>query len=139
MIYAVIDTNVFVSALLSRHPDAATVQVVNAMLKHGICPLYNQEIIVEYQDVLHRDKFRFPEDAIDYIIKAVQDYGISAERISSSEIFPDPKDIVFYEVALSKDGAYLVTGNIKHFPKTPIVVTPVEMLEILECQEKNND
>lgn len=139
MIYAVIDTNVFVSALLSRHPDAATVQVVNAMLKHGICPLYNQEIIVEYQDVLHRDKFRFPEDAIDYIIKAVQDYGISAERINSSEIFPDPKDIVFYEVALSKDGAYLVTGNIKHFPKTPIVVTPVEMLEILECQEKNND
>lgn len=139
MIYAVIDTNVFVSALLSRHPDAATVQVVNAMLKHGICPLYNQEIIVEYQDVLHRDKFRFPEDAIDNIIKAVQDYGISAERINSSEIFPDPKDIVFYEVALSKDGAYLVTGNIKHFPKTPIVVTPVEMLEILECQEKNND
>ena len=139
MIYAVIDTNVFVSALLSRHPDAATVQVVNAMLKHGICPLYNQEIIVEYQDVLLRDKFRFPEDAIDYIIKAVQDYGISAERINSSEIFPDPKDIVFYEVALSKDGAYLVTGNIKHFPKTPIVVTPVEMLEILECQEKNND
>lgn len=28
MIYAVIDTNVLVSALLSHHPDAATVQVV---------------------------------------------------------------------------------------------------------------
>lgn len=132
MIYAVIDTNVFVSALLSRHPDSATVQVVNALLKHGICPLYSQEIIVEYKDVLHRDKFRFPIEAIDYIINAVQDYGISAERVISSEIFPDPKDIVFYEVALSKDDAYLVTGNIKHFPKTPIVVTPVEMLEILK-------
>ena len=139
MIYAVIDTNVFVSALLSRHPDSATVQVVNALLKRGICPLYNQEIIIEYQDVLHRDKFRFPKEAIDYIINAVQDYGISAERINSFETFPDPKDIVFYEVALSKDGAYLVTGNIKHFPKTPIVVTPVEMLEILEFQKKNND
>lgn len=138
MIYAVIDTNVFVSALLSRHPDSATVQVVNALLKHGICPLYNQEIIVEYKDVLHRDKFRFPIEAIDYIINAVQDYGISAERVISSEIFPDPKDIVFYEVALSKDDAYLVTGNIKHFPKTPIVVTPVEMLEILKGQ-KNKD
>jgi putative PIN family toxin of toxin-antitoxin system len=138
MIYAVIDTNVFVSALLSRHPDSATVQVVNALLKHGICPLYSQEIIVEYKDVLHRDKFRFPIEAIDYIINAVQDYGISAERVISSEIFPDPKDIVFYEVALSKDDAYLVTGNIKHFPKTPIVVTPVEMLEILKGQ-KNKD
>ena len=77
-------------------------------------------------------------EAIDYIINAVQDYGISAERVISSEIFPDPKDIVFYEVALSKDDAYLVTGNIKHFPKTPIVVTPVEMLEILKGQ-KNKD
>ena len=44
MIYAVIDTNVFVAALLSRHPDSATVQVVNALLRNGICPLYNKEI-----------------------------------------------------------------------------------------------
>lgn len=53
MIYAVIDTNVFVSALLSRYADSATVQVVNAMFINGICPLYNQEIIDEYQNVLH--------------------------------------------------------------------------------------
>ena len=32
---------------------------------------------------------------------------------------------------IAKEDAYLVTGNSKHFPKTPIVVTPVEMLEIL--------
>ena len=30
--------------------------------------------------------------------------------------FPDLKDIVFYEVALSKEDSYLITGNIKHFP-----------------------
>ena len=132
MIYAVIDTNVFVSALLSRHPDSATVQVVNTIFKNGICPLYNSEIIAEYQEVLHRNKFCFPSEAIDSIIKTVQDNGINAERIHSSEYFPDPKDIVFYEVALSKDDAYLVTGNKKHFPQTPIVVTPAEMLEILE-------
>lgn len=47
---------------------------------------------------------------------------------------PDPKDIVFYEVALSKEDAYLVTGNQKHFPKAPIVVTPAEMMEILDKQ-----
>ena len=132
MIYAVIDTNVFVSALLSRHSDSATVQVVNAILKNGICPLYNQEIIDEYQEVLHRGKFHFPPEAIDSIIKTVQESGISSERIASSEHFPDPKDVVFYEVALSKEDAYLVTGNKKHFPQTPIVVTPAEMLEILK-------
>lgn len=30
------------------------------------------------------------------------------------------------------DDAYLVTGNIKHFPLSPFVVTPREMLTILE-------
>ena len=35
MIYAVIDTNVFVSALLSHHSDAATVQVVEA-ISYGV-------------------------------------------------------------------------------------------------------
>lgn len=135
MIYAVIDTNVFVAALLSRHSDSATVLVVNALLNHGICPLYNQEIIDEYQDVLHRDKFHFPSESINAVIDTVQKLGISAERIASSEYFPDPKDVVFYEVTLSKEDAYLVTGNKKHFPQTPIVVTPAEMIEILNAAE----
>jgi putative PIN family toxin of toxin-antitoxin system len=132
MIYAVIDTNVFVAALLSRHSNSATVLVVDTLMNHGICPLYNQEIINEYHDVLHREKFHFPSESIDAIISTVQKYGISSERIASSEYFPDPKDVVFYEVALSKDDAYLVTGNTKHFPKKPIVVTPAEMMKILE-------
>lgn len=54
----------------------------------------------------------------------------------SDEFFPDPKDVVFYEVALSKEDAYLVTGNTKHFPKKPIVVTPAEILEILRTEEE---
>jgi len=134
MIYAVIDTNVFVSALLSRHPDSATVQVVNTIFRNSICPLYNSEIIAEYQEVLHRNKFCFPPEAIDSIINTIQENGINAESIHSSESFPDPKDIVFYEVALSKDDAYLVTGNKKHFPQTPVVVTPAEMMEILNSK-----
>ena len=131
MIYAVIDTNVFVSALLSRLPNTATVKLVRILFERGMCPLYNEEIIAEYQDVLHRRKLHFPSEAIDEIIKTVQDIGISSERISSDDFFPDPKDVVFYEVALSIEDAYLVTGNTKHFPKKPIVVTPAEMLEIL--------
>ena len=131
MIYAVIDTNVFVSALLSRYPDAATVQVVEAISNKGIRPLYNDEIIAEYEDVLCRDKFKFPRNLIKTIIDKVKDIGVSTKRTSVSEYFPDPKDIVFYEVAMSKEEAYLVTGNTKHFPNTPIVVTPAEMVEIL--------
>ena len=44
-------------------------------------------------------------------------------------------DIVFYEVVMEgrkeHNGAYLVTGNIKHFPVKPFIVTPKEMLDIM--------
>ena len=131
MIYAVIDTNVFVSALLSRFSDAATVHVVEAISKSGICPLYNEEIYAEYEDVLNREKFNFPSDLIRAILDKVKKFGVSTNRVPIAEFFPDPKDVVFYEVAMSKEDAYLVTGNKKHFPNTPIVVTPAEMVEIL--------
>ena len=134
--YAVIDTNVIVSALLTHNIESATVKVVEAFLMDKIIPLYNADIINEYRDVLGRAKFRFTPRIIDYYINAIHEKGISAERISSGEFFPDPDDAVFYEVALSKEDAYLVTGNTKHFPKKPIVVTPAEMLEILESQER---
>ena len=132
MIYAVIDTNVFVSALLSRHSNAATVQVVEAISRKGIRPLFNDEIIAEYKDVLSREKFMFPQDRIRAIIDKVKDVGFSARRMPVTDYFPDSKDVVFYEVAMSKEDAYLVTGNKKHFPNKPIVVTPAEMLEILQ-------
>ena len=47
---------------------------------------------------------------------------------------PDPKDRVFYEVVMEErkeEDAYLVTGNIKHFPEKPYVVTPRQMLNII--------
>ena len=135
MIYAVFDTNVLVSALLSRHPDAATVQVVSAISKSAFRPLYNKEILVEYREVLNRQKFTFPPQAIMAILDSIQEMGVLSDRVESQEYFPDPKDVVFYEVALSKDDAYLVTGNTKHFPKKPIVVTPAEMLEILRAEK----
>ncbi len=130
--YAVIDTNVLVSAMLSRHSDTATVQVVDLFLSGRIIPLFNNEIISEYSEVLHRSKFRLPESLIDKVLNEIQSKGISLHRTPSTEDFPDPKDIVFYEIALSKDGSFLVTGNIKHFPKSPIVVTPAQMLEIID-------
>ena len=133
MIYAVIDTNVLVSALLTHNKQSSTIQVMEAMFANKIIPLYNEDIISEYEDVLHRAKFSFSEAAISHYLETMKQAGIHSQRIASSEYFPDPKDVVFYEVALSKNNAYLVTGNKKHFPKKPIVVTPAEMLDILSA------
>jgi putative PIN family toxin of toxin-antitoxin system len=132
MIKAVIDTNVIVSAYVTKNLEAATSKVWEAVLQCKLTPIYNEEILCEYSDVLHREKFGIPEHLVKWALDKIVTNGIHGERILSDEFFPDPKDVVFYEVALSKEDAYLVTGNTKHFPKKPIVVTPAEMLEIMQ-------
>lgn len=129
----VIDTNVIVSALLSKHPDASTVQVLQAMFTERITPVYNDEILAEYHDVLHRSKFRFPESMIQSTLNYFRNYGIYAERLSTGENLSDPKDLVFYEVCMAKrdNQSMLVTGNMKHFPSKPFIVTPNELLKII--------
>ena len=131
-LYAVIDTNVVVSALLSIDANSNPAVVLRAVLQGRIIPVFNEEILDEYMKVLLRDKFHFNKSYIDIIISHIKRIGLKAERVKIlDEIFPDSKDIVFYEVAMSKDDTYLVTGNTKHFPKKPFVVTPAEMVEIL--------
>lgn len=132
MIKAVIDTNVIVSAYITKNLEAATSKVWEAVLQNKLTPIYNEEILNEYSEVLHREKFGIPEHLIKWALDKIVTNGVRGERILSDEFLPDPKDVVFYEVALSKEDAYLVTGNMKHFPKKPIVVTPAEMLEILQ-------
>ena len=131
-IYAVIDTNVIVSALLSKNSHSSTTIVYEAILDGLLIPVYNEEILKEYLDVLSRKKFPFAKEDIQYIELLLTHIGIKMDRTKTNEeIFPDQKDVVFYEVALSKEDAYLVTGNIKHFPKKQFIVTPAEMVEIL--------
>lgn len=134
-LYAVIDTNVVVSALLSIDANSNPAVVLRAVLQGRIIPVFNEDILDEYTKVLLRDKFHFDKGNIDIIISHIKRIGLKAERVKIlDEIFPDSKDIVFYEVAMSKDDTYLVTGNTKHFPKKPFVVTPAEMVEILRCK-----
>jgi len=131
-ICAVIDTNVIVSAMYTHNPESPTKIILDKIFTGDVTPLYADEIIEEYQEVLSRKQFPFkPENILD-VINAIERFGISPGRKpAEGETFPDTKDIVFYEVALSKEDSFLVTGNTRHFPKAPIVVTPSEFLEII--------
>ncbi len=137
MIHAVIDTNVFVSALLTSKSDTATVQVLEAIMNGQIIPLYNEEIISEYEIVLNRPTFNFTESTVYHYINAIKEKGLLSSRNERNEEYPDPNDAVFYEVALSREDSYVVTGNLKHFPKTPIVVTPAQIMEILRNTQQS--
>ncbi len=133
--YAVFDTNVLVSSLMSKRDDSPTVVLLDHVLDGNITLLYNDEIVEEYDDVLHREKFGFSDERIQAVLGMVKS-GLRLEPTPSEISFLDPDDAVFYEVALSKEGSYLVTGNQKHFPLSPIVVTPAEMLMIVEKESQ---
>ena len=129
-LYAVIDTNVLVSALLSRHDDSAVVQVINHVADKIIIPLYSKDIINEYKEVLFRAKLAIDPSKANYIVDLIINRGISVEPTTSNLSFVDPDDLVFYEVVLNKkeEGAYLITENKKHFPNEPMVVSASEFL-----------
>ena len=131
--YAVIDTNVFISALLSKSVDLAMVRVLEAMFNGKIVPLYHEEILVEYDEVLHRSKFHLKEETIQVVINAVKQYGVEVFPKPTGEILVDMDDLIFYEVVMEKrdDDAYLVTGNQKHYPVRDFIVTPAEMMNII--------
>ena len=96
--------------------------------------LYNDDIIKEYDEVLHRAKFKLSNDQICTVIELVKQNGIDSSRFPYADEMPDEDDRVFYEVCLSKEDSFLLTGNLKHFPKEPQVITAAEMMEILDNQ-----
>jgi putative PIN family toxin of toxin-antitoxin system len=131
---AVVDTNVLVSALLSKKSDTATVRVFRAMLQGQFTPLYHQEILDEYDEVFHRPRFHLTEDVIQTVMAAIKKFGIEVFPQPTGEILIDLDDLIFYEVAMEKrdDNAYLVTWNRKHYPVKDFIVTPSEMMDILD-------
>lgn len=134
-LYAVIDTNVLVSAFLKE--DSIPRFVINYMYAGKIVPIYNEDIITEYFDVLHRPKFCFPLEAVDIAVNAIQKIGLKFDGIKVLDTMPDPKDTVFYSVTLHARRSfetYLITVNIKHFPREDFVLTPHQILDIIECQ-----
>ena len=132
MVYAIIDTNIIVSSFITKNPSSSTRRVINSMLSGKIKPLYNDDILTEYYDVLSRSKFHLNEVRINELLYFIKQNGIDSSRFPYDGEKPDEDDRVFYEVCLSKKDSFLVTGNLKHFPKEPQVITAAEMMEILD-------
>lgn len=123
----VVDTNVFVSALIN--PDGVPAKVLNLMLNGKITILYDNRILAEYSHVLRRKKFLFKDEWIEPFLDYIknEDRYVAAEPITDK--FTDEDDKKFYEVALTGNAECIITGNKAHFPQTKFIVNPKEFLE----------
>lgn len=130
----ILDTNILVSSLISSQPAAPTVQIVSKMLMGELVPVYCKEIMTEYREVLNRKKFGFPKELVNRLLAIIEKYGLYCAAGPTDIPLPDEKDRHFYNVTVEKqeDGAYLITGNLKHFPSAPYIVSAKQFIEILE-------
>ena len=129
MIYAVIDTNVIVSSLLTRNHDSATARVMNAVYEGKVIPLVCDEILGEYEEVLHRAQLKLDPAKCDYILSLIRDQAEPMHPVHTDASMPDEDDRIFFEIALAGQDVFdsrLVTGNIKDYPKADFVVSPSE-------------
>ena len=128
----IIDTNVFISALLTKNIESATYKVIELFFNQKITLYYSDQIFYVYIDVLKRKKFNFDINLIKRIKKAVEEYGIKITPENKDIIMIDIKDKPFYELVMDEqiDDAKLITGNIKHFPIQTNIITPSQFMEI---------
>lgn len=132
---AVIDPNVIVSGLLNFLSSSGIVLL--ECLDGKITPLLNDYILEEYEKVLKRDKFKFPHNLVDTLIKGIKDRAEFIDPKNSHIVIKDPKDVIFWDLIDNTKIFYdarLVTGNLKHFPVTEYVVTSPEMLKIIKAE-----
>lgn len=107
----------------------APASILNLVINGSVIVILDTRIFDEYAEVLRRERFAFPEDAIQEILSFVQREGVFVPPLPVACTVPDPGDLPFIEVSLHAQ-VPIVTGNTRHFRGTgPTVMTPAEFLE----------
>ena len=126
MIRIVIDTNLFVSALINAN---SRIQL-NLILENELLEiLLDKTLFGEIYEVINRPKFSkyVSQDQISDFLELLVERSSFVETNAKVKFSPDPKDD--FLLALCKDGQadYLLTGNkidlldLKHFGQTKIL------------------
>jgi len=131
----VIDTNIFVSAVLG-----GTLKVVlDYWREKRFTLLVTDEIVREYLEVLRRPKFGLPGSVVDNIIAYIfhrAEFVTPIERLHIVEA--DPQDNKFLEAAIAGNADEIISGdghllNLRTFKHIPII-TAHEFIESLKNQ-----
>ena len=137
--YVVADTNIIVSAFIfvmrkSKVEDSVPLKVLFLLLdrKNKIIPVFNDDILNEYKEVMSRSEFRISKPIIGKFLNDIRSIGVSLDAAKIDEELPDSDDVVFYQVVMEgrkTENSFLVTGNKRHFPAKEFIVSPAEFLE----------
>jgi putative PIN family toxin of toxin-antitoxin system len=125
----VLDTNILVSAIWS--PNGNPAKIVELVLYGETGIYFNPDICKEYKEVLNRPKLNFEQEYVQNILDGLFECGNLVNVEPSKIALPDESDRKFYDVAIAT-GSLLISGNLKHFPSEPLIMSPAEYLNKLK-------
>jgi putative PIN family toxin of toxin-antitoxin system len=134
---AVIDTNVFVSAVLGHALQA----ILDNWQAGSFALIVSDEIIQEYLGVLRRPKFHLTPEIIDPIMAQIfQQAEFVTPDTPVDMIKADPSDNKFIEAAIQGQAAYIVSGD-NHLLELQSyegvkIITAREFLSLLEGESR---
>jgi putative PIN family toxin of toxin-antitoxin system len=127
----VIDTNVLVSAAIKPAGLQRTVLLL-AVTKPA--RLYvSRAILEEYREVLGRPELRIRKGARQQLLQLIKNHSFTMVPARRLDVAADPDDNIFLECAEAARADYLITGNLKHFPrfwKETKIITPREFISL---------
>jgi putative PIN family toxin of toxin-antitoxin system len=132
---AVFDTNVVVSGFLS--PAGPPGRIVEWLRNGEVQAVLDDRIMAEYAEVLARPVFRLPVVEVELVLAAIRarSFWVEAGAARIVRGLPDPDDAPFLECVLAS-GVPLVTGNLRHFPKSAAknatVITPAQFVALFK-------
>jgi putative PIN family toxin of toxin-antitoxin system len=136
MIRVVLDTNVIVSALLQPLGPPAAVFLLAAGGAVQLC--VSGDVYAEYEEVIRRPRLARAEEVIAATLQTIREKGLWVKPTERIEACSDPDDDIFLECAHAARADYLVTGNLKHFPRSwagTLIVTPRAFVDLLLSEE----
>lgn len=131
MFKVVYDTNVVVSSPLSSRGIPAL--LLDLVFNGRVIFFLSPEVFEEYEQVLARPKFGIRAARQESVLRqhrSLSQWVLPRQRLA---VAGDPDDNRFLECALAGKVDFLVTGNLRHFPKTlgdTRVVSPRQFFEI---------
>ena len=125
---AVLDTNILVSAIWSKNSNPGKLLDLAVAKRITLC--YDSRMMEEYRSVLYRPRLRFSEVEVFELLDFIEAKGLVVAPEPLAVPFTDESDRKFYEAAKAC-GAILVTGNLKHYPAEPGIVSPAGFLQLL--------
>ncbi|OGE80708.1 MAG: putative toxin-antitoxin system toxin component, PIN family [Candidatus Doudnabacteria bacterium RIFCSPHIGHO2_12_FULL_48_11] len=126
----VIDTNILISGLLK--PEGLEHAILFFSLTPPATWFISSQVLDEYQEVSSRSELRIKPKRRRELFALIHSRTITIEPDIKINFLIDPKDDKFLECAEAARADYLISGNLKHFPKfwkTTKIISAREFIE----------